>query len=364
MKTYKIYTKGNYIVIVDVIKNEYFYGIRKDVHVDKSNVNNPSYRFFKVKDLKDGTIIELSQILKEDGSPYSEAEFDTFYQENTGNFNGGGTAPTEIPIVLTDSATTIWDFSTGSYAEWTIGGNRTLSVTNLPSGNVATGTLKLIQDGTGGRTVSFTGNSADVAIKLAAAAQTLIKFYWDGAALTWFSENQAGGGSARRYYMRINVDGNNITTVVDTWYSFDISSANYNNGAFFGVYGTASAPVLATLFSRSIGITPPPNTKLISAVQHFETMASWGTATLETQMYTNESADATASTAVSGNQLVANDSWPATTTATNTRQRRNLSIQPHSAFTGNTELFIAVRKRVLSGSGMRALEFLLTFEEQ
>lgn len=270
----------------------------------------------------------------------------------------------ETKITLTDAATTVWNFSTGSYAEWTIGGNRTLSVTNLPSGTVATGTLKLIQDGTGGRTVSFTGNSSDVVIKPTAAAQTLIKFYWDGTNLTWFSENQAGGGSARRYYMRINVDGNTTASVVDTWYSFDRTSANYDNGAFFGVYGTASAPVLSTLFSRGIGITPLPNTKLISAVQRFETLNSWGTATLETQMYTNESADATASTTVSGNQLVTNDSWPATTTGAFTRQRKNLSIQPHSAFTGNTELFIAVRKRVLSGSGMRALEFLLIFEEQ
>ena len=160
------------------------------------------------------------------------------------------------------------------------------------------------------------------------------------------------------------MDGNLIASVVDTWYSFDRMHANYDQGAFWGNYGTASAPVLSTLFSRSLGITPPPNTKLISAVQRFETMHSWGPATLETQIYSNESADATAATAVSGNQLVTNDSWSATTTSTNVRQRRNLTVQPHSAFTGNTELFIAIRKRVLSGSGIRALEFLLTFEEQ
>lgn len=77
-----------------------------------------------------------------------------------------------------------------------------------------------------------------------------------------------------------------------------------------------------------------------------------------------QSGDNTSATAVSGNQLVTDDSWSATTTAANVRQRRDLTVQTHSAFTGNTELFIAVRKRVLSGSGMRALEFLLTFEEQ
>ena len=93
MKKYKIYVKGNYLVIVDTKKNEYFYGIRIEVHVDKSNANTPSYKIFNVKDFKKDTVITIPNILKEDGTAYSEAEFDTFYQENTGNFNGGGSAP-------------------------------------------------------------------------------------------------------------------------------------------------------------------------------------------------------------------------------------------------------------------------------
>ena len=101
MKQYKIYTKGNYIVIVDVQKNEYFYGIRKEVHIDKSNVNKAVYRAFKVKDFSSSIILAVPNILKEDGTPYSEAEFDTFYQENTGNFNGGGSAPTQVVIEVT-----------------------------------------------------------------------------------------------------------------------------------------------------------------------------------------------------------------------------------------------------------------------
>ena len=87
MKQYKIYTKGNYIVIVDVQRNEYFYGIRKEVHIDKSNVNKAIYKAFNVKDFSSSIILAVPNILKEDGTPYSEAEFDTFYQENTGNFN-------------------------------------------------------------------------------------------------------------------------------------------------------------------------------------------------------------------------------------------------------------------------------------
>ena len=87
MKQYKIYTKGNYIVIVDVQRNEYFYGIRKEVHIDKSNVDKAVYKAFNVKDFSSSIILAVPNILKENGDAYSEAEFDTFYQENTGNFN-------------------------------------------------------------------------------------------------------------------------------------------------------------------------------------------------------------------------------------------------------------------------------------
>lgn len=93
MKQYKVYTKGNYLVVVDVQLNEYFYGIRKEVHVDKSNKNTPTYRIFKVKDFSDALVLQIPNILKEDGSVYSLEEWETFYTEDTGNFNGGGTAP-------------------------------------------------------------------------------------------------------------------------------------------------------------------------------------------------------------------------------------------------------------------------------
>lgn len=101
MKQYKIYTKGNYIVVVDVLKNEYFYGTKKEVFVDKSNVNKNTYKIFNVKHFNNETVLQIPNILKEDGSAYSELEFDTFYQENTGNFNGGGIAPTGDYIPLT-----------------------------------------------------------------------------------------------------------------------------------------------------------------------------------------------------------------------------------------------------------------------
>jgi hypothetical protein len=56
-------------------------------------------------------------------------------------------------ITLTDAATTNWDYATGINAGWTIGGNRTLAITNDVDGDV--GVLVIIQDVTGGRTVTF-----------------------------------------------------------------------------------------------------------------------------------------------------------------------------------------------------------------
>jgi len=102
--------------------------------------------------------------------------------------------PAVSKITLTDGATTTWDFSTGSFAEWTIGGNRTLSITNLPSGVVASGILKMIQNGTGGYTPTLTGNFGDVSYRIGAGDVNLLGFYWDGTSLFWSSSYSEGSG--------------------------------------------------------------------------------------------------------------------------------------------------------------------------
>lgn len=58
------------------------------------------------------------------------------------------------PVTLTDAATIAWDMSTGTNFVVTLGGNRTLGA---PTGETAGqfGTLRVIQDGTGGRTLTF-----------------------------------------------------------------------------------------------------------------------------------------------------------------------------------------------------------------
>ncbi len=61
------------------------------------------------------------------------------------------------PQTLTDGATINWDMSLGIIAQVTLGGNRTLaSFTNGRAGSLAI--LTIIQDGTGGRTLSINGN--------------------------------------------------------------------------------------------------------------------------------------------------------------------------------------------------------------
>jgi len=58
------------------------------------------------------------------------------------------------PVTLADAATIAWDLDTGSNFQVTLGGNRTLGAfTNGTNGQK--GTLRVIQDGTGGRTLGL-----------------------------------------------------------------------------------------------------------------------------------------------------------------------------------------------------------------
>lgn len=90
MNQYRIYRQDNYIFVVNNTTKETQYGFTKEVFIDKSNINLPVYRVFNVKDFDDKISINITQILKEDGTSYTQTEFETFYTKNTGNFNQGG----------------------------------------------------------------------------------------------------------------------------------------------------------------------------------------------------------------------------------------------------------------------------------
>ena len=106
-KQYKVYRETNYIRVIDTTTNELFNGTVKDVFVDKSNTQKNIYRLFNVKDLAEGTVFSIPDILKANGSAYSVSEWEAFYTENTGNFNGGGTAPTNLSYLSSPTQGTI-----------------------------------------------------------------------------------------------------------------------------------------------------------------------------------------------------------------------------------------------------------------
>jgi hypothetical protein len=92
---------------------------------------------------------------------------------------------------LTDGATVTWDYSTdGTEAKVTLAGNRTLSITNLPSGKVVYLTLEVIQDATGSRTLTLPastkvidGGAGAVTLTTTGSATDIITFRWNGTTL-------------------------------------------------------------------------------------------------------------------------------------------------------------------------------------
>lgn len=92
------------------------------------------------------------------------------------------TPPVKTFGTLSDAATIVWDYTDGYNAQVTLGGNRTLGT---PSGvvNGDYGTLKIIQDATGGRTLTLPANFKVVnagagAITLTATANAVDILTW------------------------------------------------------------------------------------------------------------------------------------------------------------------------------------------
>lgn len=98
---YRIYKEGNYFIIEH--KGEYFYGLAKEVFVDKSNKGGGHYRVFNVKNFPSSNSINISETFKKDGSTYTEQEFFEFYTVNTGNFNLGSVLDPQILDALNNS---------------------------------------------------------------------------------------------------------------------------------------------------------------------------------------------------------------------------------------------------------------------
>jgi hypothetical protein len=91
---------------------------------------------------------------------------------------------------LTDAGTVTWNYTTqGAEAQVILGGNRTLSITNLPT-TVTYFTLTVKQDATGGRTLTLpaltkviNSGAGVVTLSTAANAIDILSFRWDGTIL-------------------------------------------------------------------------------------------------------------------------------------------------------------------------------------
>lgn len=92
---------------------------------------------------------------------------------------------------LTDGATITWNIANGSNAFVTLGGNRTLAITNTVTGY---GTLKVTQDATGNRTltlpanskvIAFWGSGTTINLSTSPNAIDILNFYYDGTNYYW-----------------------------------------------------------------------------------------------------------------------------------------------------------------------------------
>lgn len=103
------------------------------------------------------------------------------------SFNG---QLSSVEVTLTDASTVTWDWNSGTNATVTLGGNRTLSVSNARAGTYAT--IKVVQDGTGSRTLALPasskvigGGAGAITLTTTAAAVDILTVYYNGTSYFW-----------------------------------------------------------------------------------------------------------------------------------------------------------------------------------
>lgn len=97
----------------------------------------------------------------------------------------------DAEITLTDAATIPWNINASRNARVTLGGNRTLSISNAVAGDW--GKLRVFQDNTGSRTLTLPSGSyvpgqgiaATCWLKPTANSLTVLSFYFNGTNYHW-----------------------------------------------------------------------------------------------------------------------------------------------------------------------------------
>ena len=114
MTQYKVYRVENYLRVVNNTTGEIFSSPIKNVEVEPNNTGRPIYKIHNLKDWDLENKLNIAQILNESGTPYTQGEWETFYTENTSNFNKVGVeeyltnaqlraSPVPVSGTLTDS---------------------------------------------------------------------------------------------------------------------------------------------------------------------------------------------------------------------------------------------------------------------
>jgi hypothetical protein len=141
--------------------------------------------------------------------------------------------PTSVMTILTDAATIAVDASKGVNYQVTLGGNRTLGAPTNPLGDGQTIDIRVIQDGTGGRTLAYNAiwrfqNETPV-LQTAIAAVDILRFKYNSAATKWD-------------YQGMSVPTSVVTTLTDAATIAVDASKGFNFMVTLGGNRTLGAP--------------------------------------------------------------------------------------------------------------------------
>lgn len=117
-------------------------------------------------------------------------------------------------LALVDGATITWDYTNGNIGSVTLGGNRTINVTNVPDNSY--GLLLVKQDATGSRTLTLPGlTETDKEISSGANEETLLGFFYNGTDFYWSISNFGASTPIGPTYI--------------TWFSIESAIEQYNS---------------------------------------------------------------------------------------------------------------------------------------
>lgn len=137
----------------------------------------------KISELTQGTPLDTDII------PYVDLATGTTKKALKSELKGAtGQVSFTAKTTLTDQATIVWDVNDGNFAEVTLTDNRTLALpTNISEGGSYV--LKIIQDATGSRTLTFSDPAfmfpygLHPTLTTTANAVDIITFFYDGSSL-------------------------------------------------------------------------------------------------------------------------------------------------------------------------------------